>query len=53
MKFKLVLIALVAAAFGWAFSSLVQHSDQTIRPENARLACQDWAGDGCARPVVP
>lgn len=51
MKTKLILIALVAAAFGWGFSALVEHADQTIRPENARVACADWSGDGCVRSV--
>ena len=51
MKKKLLLIALVAATFGWGFSTLVERSDQSIRPENARFACQDWSGSGCARPI--
>lgn len=50
MTTKLILIVLAAAAFGWGFSALVQHSDRAIRPENARLACQDWTADGCASP---
>lgn len=51
MKLKLLLIVLAAAAFGWGFSTLVERTDQTIRPQNAKLACQDWAGNGCARPT--
>lgn len=49
MTVKLILIALGAAVFGWGLSSFVEHTSQTIRPENARLACQDWDGSGCAR----
>ena len=49
MTKKLILIALVAAGFGWGFSSLVERADNSIRPENARLACQEWSGDGCNR----
>ena len=47
MKLKLVAIALIAAAFGWGFSMLVEHKGRSISPENARLACQEWSGGGC------
>jgi hypothetical protein len=51
MKVKLIVILLAAAGFGWGFSALVQHADQTIKPENAKVACNSWSGDGCARPI--
>jgi len=49
MKFRLIVIALCAAAFAWGFSELVRHSDGSMRSDSVKLACQDWAGDGCAR----
>lgn len=49
MTIKLIIIALVAASFGWGFSALVENKDQTMRSENARVACQDWDGDGCGQ----
>ena len=53
MTFKIILIALTAAAFGWGFSALVEHADQTIRPDNPPVACTDRAGEGCARMPAP
>lgn len=51
MTLKILLIVLGAAAFGWGFSELVEHSDQIgIRDaQRASLACQDWMGDSCER----
>lgn len=49
MKLRLIVIALCAAAFAWGFSTLARHSEDSLRPDSARFACQDWAGDGCAR----
>lgn len=49
MTYKMILIAVAAAAFAWGFSTLVEYGDRTVRPENARLACSDWSGDGCPR----
>ena len=50
MKYRLILIAVAAAAFAWGFSALVEHDERTIRPEATRLACSDRTGGGCARP---
>lgn len=50
MKYRLILIAVVAAAFAWGFSALVEHDGRITRPEATRLACSDWPGGGCARP---
>lgn len=52
MTYKMILIAAAAAIFAWGFSTLVEHDERTIRPDNARLACTDWPGDGCSRPPV-
>lgn len=49
MTFRLTIIALGAAAFAWGFSALVQQTDVTMRTDSTRLACQDWAGNSCAR----
>jgi hypothetical protein len=49
MKFRLTIVALCAASFAWGFSTLVHQTDTTMRSETTRLACQDWAGNGCAR----
>lgn len=51
MKTRLTLIALAAAAFGWGFSVLAKHPDQTIRPDNPGFACQEWQSEGCTGPV--
>jgi hypothetical protein len=48
MTIKLILIALGAAAFGWGFSAFVEHTSQTIRTDNARVACQEWSGNDCS-----
>ena len=52
MTYRLILITVAVAAFAWGFSALVEHDGRTIRVDNARLACSDWPGDGCARPGV-
>ena len=49
MTYKMIFIAAAAAIFAWGFSAMVEHRDRTMRPENARLACSDWPGDGCSR----
>lgn len=49
MTYRMISIVAAAAAFALLFSALVRESDRTIRPENARVACQD-GGSGCARP---
>ncbi len=49
MTIKLFIIVLVAAAFGWGFSELVEQSDNTLRPENGRYACEQWSGNDCTR----
>ncbi len=49
MTYRMISIVAAAAAFALLFSALVRLSDQTIRPENARVACQDGSG-GCVRP---
>ena len=48
MKKKLVLIALLAASFGWGFSELVEVSNRTVRA-SASLGCQDWPN--CSQPA--
>jgi hypothetical protein len=53
MTLKIILIAVSAAAFGWGFAALVEHTDKTIRPENPPVACADRAGEGCARRPAP
>lgn len=52
MTVKLLLIVAFAAAFGWGFSSLVQHSELAIGPEGQRVACEQWAGNECAQRFV-
>ncbi|WP_161601179.1 hypothetical protein [Neoaquamicrobium microcysteis] len=47
MTTKLILIVFAAAAFGWGFSALVEHADQTVRPDNPRVACNEWSSEGC------
>ena len=42
MKKRLLLIALMAASFGWGFSALVELSDRGLRDGTAALACADW-----------
>ncbi len=51
MTYRMISIVAAAAAFALLFSALVKQSERTIRPENARLACQD-GGSGCAPPVL-
>lgn len=49
MAIKLVAITLIAAAFGWGFSELVEQSSDTVRPESGRYTCEQWAGNDCGR----
>ena len=48
MKIRLIAIALAAAGFGWGFSALVNHADQTVRPNYASMPCDNVSGQGCA-----
>lgn len=48
MVTKLIIIMLAAAAFGWGLSTLVHHSEQTLRPGTTPSACNEWTGSGCA-----
>lgn len=50
MKKKLVLIALLAASFGWGFAALVEMSDQSLRPADTSFGCQDWPN--CSQPAT-
>ncbi|WP_198476461.1 hypothetical protein [Aquamicrobium zhengzhouense] len=50
MTLKILLIIAGAAAFGWGFSEIVEHSDNSIRSsQDAGLNCQDWASGSCER----
>ena len=51
MLIRLLIISAVVAAFAAGFSELVSHTDQTMRPQRASLACQDWTGQNCSQPV--
>ncbi|MEO3386354.1 hypothetical protein [Mesorhizobium sp. CAU 1741] len=48
MTVKLIIIMLTAAAFGWGFSNLVEHSDQSMRPGMPQNTCDEWQGDDCS-----
>ncbi|MBE0691802.1 MAG: hypothetical protein IH590_01720 [Aquamicrobium sp.] len=52
MAYRLFFIVAAFAAFAWGFAALVEHSGRTVRPDNARLACTDWPGDGCTRQSI-
>jgi hypothetical protein len=49
MTLKILLIFAGAAAFGWGFSELVEHSDGNVRSQGAGLACQEWNSGSCER----
>lgn len=49
MTTKIILILLGAAAFGWGFSELVEHSGNAIRSPDSSAACQKWNGTDCER----
>lgn len=51
MTYRMISIVAAAAAFALLFSGLVRQADRTIRPEGAKVACQETAG-GCARAFV-
>ena len=52
MTTKLIIIVLAAAAFGWAFSELVEHSGQSGAVGDPGFACNDWAGNDWSTQVV-
>ncbi len=51
MTYRMISIVAAVAAFAWGFSLLVEQTQRSVRPESARVACQDSAG-GCARPAL-
>ncbi len=51
MTYRMISIVAAAAAFALLFSALVKQSDRVIRPEGAKVACQETAG-GCARAFL-
>jgi len=51
MTTKLILIALMAAAFGWGFAEVVERAGDPIRQDSSWTTCQDLGGNACSRMV--